>query len=125
MRWCVRLCTCPQRWGHLRQKKVRRGEWYLWSLVGWPYTLPSPIPSAVGVEHLLRDINDPSVSQLAGDIKGKFEGIKGIVSRLGDVSAYLGSVCSGELAPNNEALYELQVRVCDGRVRGGGVVMCG
>ena len=69
-----------------------------------------PPPPAVGVEHLLRDINDPSVSHLAGDIRGKLDGLKGVASRLGDVSAYLGDVLTGALPPNNEAIYELQVR---------------
>lgn len=68
----------------------------------------------MGVEHLLRDINDPSVSHLAGDIRGKFDGLKGVASRLGDVSQYLASVLKGELPANNEALYELQVRGCAG-----------
>ena len=69
----------------------------------------------VGVEHLLRDINDPAVSVLAGDIKAKVTGLRGLSSRLVQVGDYLDKVTSGKLPVNNEVLYELQVRREGGR----------
>ncbi len=68
---------------------------------------------AVGVEHLLRDINNPSTSTLTGDILGKLTGLRGLKARLEEVSKYLASVASGALPTNNELLNQLQVRgVC-------------
>ena len=43
----------------------------------------------MGVEHLLRDINDPSVSHLGADLRGKLDGLRGFAARLADVSVYL------------------------------------
>jgi 26S proteasome regulatory subunit N8 len=44
------------------------------------------------VEHLLRDINDPSTSTLAKQIKEKVSGLNSFVGRLEDVRAYLEKV---------------------------------
>jgi 26S proteasome regulatory subunit N8 len=62
----------------------------------------------VGVEHMLRDINDPSVSALGADVRAKLGGLKGLMSRLGEISSYLHKVSSGQLPPNIEALYLVQ-----------------
>jgi len=62
----------------------------------------------VGVEHMLRDINDASVSALGADVRAKLGGLKGLMSRLGEISAYLAKVSSGALPPNLEALYLVQ-----------------
>lgn len=62
----------------------------------------------VGVEHLLRDINDPSVSNLAADLRAKLGGLRGLSARLYDVSAYLGAVLEGRLPINNDILYHVQ-----------------
>ena len=62
----------------------------------------------VGVEHMLRDINDPSVSALGADVRAKLGGLKGLLSRLGEISSYLAKVSAGQLPPNIEALYLVQ-----------------
>lgn len=62
----------------------------------------------VGVEHLLRDINDPTVSTLAGDLRQKLVGLRGLSAALSDVSQYLGLVVAGRLPVNNEILYHVQ-----------------
>ena len=62
----------------------------------------------VGVEHMLRDINDPSVSSLGADVRAKLGGLKGLMSRLGEISAYLGKVADGSMPPNLEALSQVQ-----------------
>ena len=64
----------------------------------------------VGVEHLLRDINDPSVSSLAGEAKHKLAGLRGLVAKLGEISAYLGAVLDDKLPINHEIMYSIQVR---------------
>jgi 26S proteasome regulatory subunit N8 len=62
----------------------------------------------VGVEHLLRDINDPTVSTLAGTIRHKMTALKGLKSSLEEMHSYLTRVLSGEMQPNNKIMYNIQ-----------------
>lgn len=62
----------------------------------------------VGVEHLLRDINDPTTSNLALQIKQKKTGLDGLLSRLTEIRAYLDKVVSGRIPINNQIAYNLQ-----------------
>mmetsp|Transcript_21780 Transcript_21780/g.42870 ORF Transcript_21780/g.42870 Transcript_21780/m.42870 type:complete len:309 (+) Transcript_21780:324-1250(+) len=62
----------------------------------------------VGVEHLLRDINDPTVSTLASRVAHKMEGLQGLKSRLEEMHAYMDAVVKGELPVNNQVIYNMQ-----------------
>ena len=62
----------------------------------------------VGVEHLLRDINDPSTSVLAMKIKQKISGLTGLSSRLADIQKYLQNVIEERIPINHDVLYNLQ-----------------
>lgn len=62
----------------------------------------------VGVEHLLRDINDPSTSTLALQIKLKITGLAGLAGRLTEIRDYLEKVISGRIPINNQITYNLQ-----------------
>ncbi|CAM9495457.1 unnamed protein product [Ascophyllum nodosum] len=62
----------------------------------------------VGVEHLLRDINDPSVSSLANQIKHKMSALSGLKSHLEEMQAYLKNVLNGKLPVNNQIVYNMQ-----------------
>ena len=62
----------------------------------------------VGVEHLLRDINDPSTSTLAGTIKHKLSALVGLKESLEEMRDYLQKVVKGEMEPNNEIMYNVQ-----------------
>ena len=62
----------------------------------------------VGVEHLLRDINDPSVSTLAGTIKHKMQALRGLKDSLEEMREYLQKVVDGTMSPNNEIMYNIQ-----------------
>lgn len=62
----------------------------------------------VACEHLLRDINDPTTSTLAMQIRQKVSGLSGLVGRLEEIKKYLLNVISGRLPPNNQILYNLQ-----------------
>lgn len=62
----------------------------------------------VGVEHLLRDINDPTVSTLASRVQHKMAGLKGLKARLEEMHAYLEAVLSGEMRVNNQVIYNMQ-----------------
>ena len=62
----------------------------------------------VGVEHLLRDINDPTVSTLASRVQHKMTGLVGLKSRLEEMHAYLTAVTAGEMPVNNQVIYNMQ-----------------
>jgi 26S proteasome regulatory subunit N8 len=62
----------------------------------------------VGVEHLVRDVNDPSVSSLANQIKHKTAALSGLKTQLLDMKAYLENVLAGKLPANNQIIYNMQ-----------------
>jgi 26S proteasome regulatory subunit N8 len=62
----------------------------------------------VGVEHLLRDINDPSTSHLALQIKEKVNGLKGLLTRLQEMKDYLDKVSVGTLPMNHQIIANIQ-----------------
>eukprot|EP00903_Cladosiphon_okamuranus_P012182 g11425.t1 len=62
----------------------------------------------VGVEHLLRDINDPSVSSLANQIKHKLSALSGLKTKLEEMQTYLKNVLDGKLPVNNQIVYNMQ-----------------
>jgi 26S proteasome regulatory subunit N8 len=72
------------------------------------FPLIFPLPSQVGVEHLLRDINDPSTSTLALQIQQKVNGLTGLLGRLTEIKAYLEKVVNGTIPINNQITYNLQ-----------------
>lgn len=62
----------------------------------------------VGVEHLIRDINDPSTSLLALEIHQKISSLSSLVSKLLEIKTYLDNVLAEKLPVNNKILYNLQ-----------------
>lgn len=62
----------------------------------------------VGVEHLIRDVNDPSVSSLANKIKHKTAALSGLKSQLLEMKAYLENVLADKLPVNNQIVYNMQ-----------------
>ncbi len=62
----------------------------------------------VGVEHLLRDINDPSVSTLASLVKHKISALSELKERLEEIEKYLALVLEGKIQPSNQIVYNLQ-----------------
>jgi len=62
----------------------------------------------VGVEHLLRDIHDPSVSTMGSNVNAKLLALKSLVEHLKEVQAYLNNVCEGKLPVNQKIVGQLQ-----------------
>jgi 26S proteasome regulatory subunit N8 len=62
----------------------------------------------VGVEHLLRDINDPTVSTVASLIKGKISGLATLAEKLLECKEYLEACARGECKVNPEIVANLQ-----------------
>jgi 26S proteasome regulatory subunit N8 len=63
----------------------------------------------VGVEHLLRDVNDPSVSSLASQIKHKTAALSGLKTQLLEMKVYLENVLTGKIPVNNQIVYNMQL----------------
>ncbi|GFP82198.1 26S proteasome non-ATPase regulatory subunit 7 homolog a, partial [Phtheirospermum japonicum] len=62
----------------------------------------------IGVEHLLRDVKDTTISTLATEVTGKLAALKGLDARLKEIRSYLDLVIEGKLPLNHEILYHLQ-----------------
>jgi 26S proteasome regulatory subunit N8 len=62
-----------------------------------------------GVEHLLRDVKDATVSTLAAEVSTLAAGLSGLKSRLLQIQEYLSLVIGGKLPVNHDILYQLQV----------------
>jgi len=62
----------------------------------------------VGVEHLLRDIRDTSVSTLSDQVAQKVSSLKGLKKRMDTLADYLKKVAAGKLPLNHQILYNLQ-----------------
>ena len=65
-------------------------------------------PEDMGVEHLLRDINDPSISSLANRIKRKMFALRTLQRKLEEMQTYLNAVLAGTIAKNNQILKKIQ-----------------
>lgn len=62
----------------------------------------------VGVEHLLRDINDPTVSTVANLVKAKLSGLSTLTEKLVEMKDYLTAVSEGRMKPNSEIIANMQ-----------------
>lgn len=62
----------------------------------------------VGVEHLLRDINDPTISTVASLIEAKMGGLSSLSDKLSEMQAYLENAASGKIKPNSEIIANMQ-----------------
>ena len=60
------------------------------------------------MEHLIRDINDPSTSTLALQIHQKIASLSGLVIKLTEIKTYLKNVLDDKLPLNNQVLYNIQ-----------------
>jgi 26S proteasome regulatory subunit N8 len=60
------------------------------------------------VEHLVRDINDPSTSNLALHIHQKISSLSSLVGKLQEIQTYLQNILANKLPANNQILSNLQ-----------------
>ena len=85
-----------------------QGKEIQWVFKHIPCSIEAEEAEAVGVEHLVRDINDPSTSTLALQIKQKIAGLNGLATKLGEIREYLDLTIQGKLPMNNQIIYNLQ-----------------
>jgi len=62
----------------------------------------------VGVEHLLRDVKDASVSTLATDINDKSLALQSLTNHIGEMEEYLSRVINKKLPINHQIINQLQ-----------------
>ncbi len=62
----------------------------------------------VGVEHLLRDINDPTISTVASLIQGKMAGLTTLTEKLVECKDYLDACSKGSIPVNPDIVANLQ-----------------
>ena len=62
-----------------------------------------------GVEHLLRDVKDSTVTNLSSEVSHMASGLRALKSRLSEVQQYLSLVLEGRLPVNHDIMYHLQV----------------
>lgn len=84
------------------------GKEIQWVFKHIPCVIEAEESEAVGVEHLVRDINDPSTSTLALKIKQKLAGLTGLATRLAHIHEYLEKVIADEMPLNSQVVYNLQ-----------------
>ena len=65
----------------------------------------------VGVEHLLRDINDPSLSTLSEQVRHKVQSLRGLKERLEQMKDYLSAVIDKKVPINKTVIYNIQVHI--------------
>lgn len=62
----------------------------------------------VGVEHLLRNIRDTSISTVTGQVQNKLASLYSLKNRMQDLVKYLDNVIKGKIPPNHQIIYNLQ-----------------
>eukprot|EP00906_Rhabdomonas_costata_P036356 RCo051024 len=62
----------------------------------------------IGVEHLLRDVSDATVSTLSTQVRDKVAALRALYDRLEEIRSYLNTVVEGELPINHNILYKIQ-----------------
>ena len=73
-----------------------------------PVTMGAMEAEEVGVEHLLRDINDPTVSTVASLIQSKLSGLVTLAEKLQQASEYLTACQTANVTPNPTIVANLQ-----------------
>ena len=89
-------------------EEIREGEQQQWTFKHVPSEIGAMESEEVGVEHLLRDVKDMTVSTLANRVTQKLGALKGLAARLSEVDGYLQNVLSGRLPVNHQIIYQLQ-----------------
>lgn len=62
----------------------------------------------IGVEHLLRDVKDNTVSTLSTKVSEKVHSLRGLKTRLEEIKGYMDKVVDGTLPVNHEIMGHLQ-----------------
>jgi len=89
-------------------EEIREGQQQQWTFKHVPSEIGAAESEEVGVEHLLRDVRDTTISTLANRVTQKLGALKGLAARLSEVDGYLQNVLSGRLPVSHQIIYQLQ-----------------
>lgn len=73
-----------------------------------PTSIDASLPEQIGVEFLLRDINEHSKSSVHKIFNDKISSIKALIQRLQEIKTYLSNVLSKRLVPNPLIISNIQ-----------------
>jgi len=89
-------------------EEILEGKQQQWTFKHVPSEIGALEAEEVGVEHLLRDVKDTTISTLANQVTQKLGSLKGLAARLQEVEIYLQNVQSGRMPVNHRIIYQLQ-----------------
>jgi len=89
-------------------EEIREGQQQAWTFKHVASEIGALESEEVGVEHLLRDVKDMTISTLANRVTQKLGALKGLAARLSEVDAYLQNVLAGRAPINHQIIYGLQ-----------------
>ena len=89
-------------------EEILDGKQQQWTFKHVPSEIGALEAEEVGVEHLLRDVKDTTISTLANQVTQKLSSLKGLSARLLEIQRYLQNVHSGRMPVNNRVIYQLQ-----------------
>ena len=71
--------------------------------------IEASLPEQIGVEFMLKDINDPNrVGSVSKIINDKEQSLKALIKKLTDIKAYLAKVIAGKIPVNSQVIYNIQ-----------------
>ena len=72
-------------------------------------SIEASLPEEIGVEFLLKDINDPNrVGSVSKIINDKEQSLKALIKKLTEIKTYLTNVISGKIPVNAQIIYNIQ-----------------
>lgn len=71
-------------------------------------SIKASLPEEIGVEYLLRDINESSNSVVVKQTKDKITSIKALIQRISEVKKYLVNVINKKIVPNPIIISDIQ-----------------
>ncbi len=89
-------------------EELLEGKQQSWTFRHLPSEIGALEAEEVGVEHLLRDVKDMTISTLANQVNQKLSSLGGLAARLAEIEAYLRQVVAGELPIHHRIIYQLQ-----------------
>jgi 26S proteasome regulatory subunit N8 len=73
-----------------------------------PSTVRAFEPEEIGVEQLLRELKEVSMTTLTADVNQKVSSLRALINKLDIIRKYLAKVAKGELPINQQVIYNLQ-----------------
>ena len=72
-------------------------------------SIEASLPEEIGVEFMLKDINDPNrVGSVSKIINDKEQSLKALIKKLTEIKTYLTNVISGKIPVNAQIIYNIQ-----------------